>query len=270
MFRKVIFYLVLALILFVTIFPLYWVVTTSLKTLRDAFAMPPVWFFAPTFENYGKVLTNPAFIHGFFNSLLISITASVLAIAVASFAAHGIVQQGPARRASIEGFVLSLRIAPAILFVIPTYYLSMRLGLLNSHALLIAIYAFINIPFAISLLVTFFEEVPRDLREAGLMDGATEMRVFWHIILPVVRGGLVATFILCVLFTWNEFFIALVLSGRDTQTLPVTITSFLTFQGIEWGALTAAATLIMLPMIILGMLVQGTVVRGMAAGSVKG
>lgn len=270
MFRKVVFYLVLTLILFVTLFPLYWVVTTSLKTLRDAFAMPPVWLFSPTLENYSKVLTNPAFIKGFGNSLLISVTASVLAIAVAAFAAYGIVQQAPARRTSIEGFVLSLRIAPAILFVIPTYYLSMRLGLLNSHGLLIAIYAFINIPFAISLLVTFFEEVPNEMREAGLMDGASELRVFWHIVLPVVRGGLVATFILCVLFTWNEFFIALVLSGRNTQTLPVTITSFLTFQGIEWGALTAAAALIMLPMIILGMLVQGTVVRGMAAGSVKG
>jgi ABC-type glycerol-3-phosphate transport system permease component len=270
MLKKIIFYGVLALILFVTLFPLYWVVSTSMKTLRDAFAMPPVWLFSPTLENYGKVLNNPAFIKGFANSMIISITASVLAIAIAAFAAYGIVQQGIERRRSLEGFILSLRIAPAILFVIPTYYLSMRMGFLNSHGLLIAVYAFINIPFAISLLVTFFEEVPKEMREAGLMDGASELRVFWHIVLPVVRGGLVATLILCVLFTWNEFFIALVLSGRDTQTLPVTITSFLTFQGIEWGALTAAATLIMLPMLILGLLVQGTVVRGMAAGSVKG
>jgi len=270
MLKKLAFYFTLAGILFVTLFPLYWVVTTSLKTLRDAFAMPPVWLFSPTLENYGKVLTNPAFVKGFGNSLVISLASSVLAIAVASFAAYGIGMQAPGRRRSIEGFVLSLRIAPAILFVIPTYYLSMRLGLLNSHGLLIAVYAFINIPFAISLLVTFFEDVPREMREAGLMDGASELRVFYHIILPVVRGGLVATFILCVLFTWNEFFIALVLSGRNTQTLPVTITSFLTFQGIEWGTLTAAATLIMLPMVILGMIVQGTVVRGMAAGSVKG
>lgn len=270
MIKKAVFYITLALILFVTLFPLYWVLSTSLKTLRDAFAMPPVWLFGPTLENYVKVLHNPAFLRGFANSLFISLAASVLAIAIASFAAYGIVQQSPARRHSLEGFVLSLRIAPAILFVIPTYYVSMRLGFLNSHGLLIAIYAFINIPFAISLLVTFFEEVPREMREAGLMDGANEFRIFWHIVLPVVRGGMVATLILCVLFTWNEFFIALVLSGRDTQTLPVTITSFLTYQGIEWGALTAAATLIMLPMIILGLIVQGTVVRGMAAGSVKG
>jgi len=120
------------------------------------------------------------------------------------------------------------------------------------------------------MMVTFFEDIPHELRDAARVDGARELRIFWSVILPLARGGLVATLILCVLFTWNEFFIALVLSGRDTQTLPVTITSFLTFQGIEWGPLTAAATLIMLPMVILGLLVQGNVVRGMTLGSVKG
>jgi multiple sugar transport system permease protein len=270
MLRRMPFALVLTLILGVTLFPLYWVVSTSLKTVRDAFAMPPVWLFKPTLENYAKVLDNDSFLRGFANSMIISITASIVAVAVASFVAYGIVQQSKVRQQSIERFVLTLRIAPAILFVIPIYYLSSRLGWLNSHGLLIAVYAFINIPFAISLLLTFFEEVPKELREAGLMDGASELKVFWYIVFPVVRGGMVATLILCMLFTWNEFFIALVLSGRDTQTLPVTITSFLTYQGIEWGALTAAAALIMLPMIVLGMLVQGSVVRGMTFGGVKG
>jgi multiple sugar transport system permease protein len=270
MMRRIPFALTLTLILGVTLFPLYWVISTSLKTVRDAFAMPPVWLFTPTFENYAKVLDNDSFLRGFANSMIVSITASVVAVAVASFVAYGIVQQSKARQQSIERFVLTLRIAPAILFVIPIYYLSSRLGWLNSHGLLIAVYAFINIPFAISLLLTFFEEVPKELREAGLMDGASELKVFWYIVFPVVRGGMVATLILCMLFTWNEFFIALVLSGRDTQTLPVTITSFLTYQGVEWGALTAAAALIMLPMIVLGMLVQGSVVRGMTFGGVKG
>ena len=125
-------------------------------------------------------------------------------------------------------------------------------------------------PFAISLLITFFDDIPKELRDAARVDGAREFSVFWHVYLQAARGGMVATLILCVLFTWNEFFVALVLTGRDTQTLPVSITSFLTFQGIQWGALTAAATLIMLPMIVLGVLVQGQIVRGMTLGSVKG
>lgn len=187
-----------------------------------------------------------------------------------SVAAYGLSQQPAELRRSKEKFILSLRIAPALLFVIPLYYLATRIGAMNQHWLLIAAYAFVNVPFAISLLITFFDDIPKELRDAARVDGAREFSVFWHVYLPAARGGMVATLILCVLFTWNEFFVALVLTGRDTQTLPVSITSFLTFQGIQWGALTAAATLIMLPMIVLGVLVQGQIVRGMTLGSVKG
>ncbi|MDR3473519.1 MAG: carbohydrate ABC transporter permease [Devosia sp.] len=268
--RRIAFWIVLVVIIVITLFPLYWVISTSVKNLRDAFAMPPVWVFLPTFENYDKVLHSSTFIRGFGNSLVVSLVSSGIALALGSAAAYGIVQQDPQTRRSIERFVLTLRIAPAILFVIPAYYLSSRLGLLNSYIVLIAVYSFVNLPFAISLMLTFLEEIPRELREAGMVDGASEFTIFWRIFMPVARGGIVATFILCVLFTWNEFFIALVLSGRDTQTLPVTITSFLTYQGVEWGTLTAAAALIMVPMLVLGMLVQSSVVRGMTLGSVKG
>jgi multiple sugar transport system permease protein len=270
MIRKIGFYSTLLAILAVTLFPLYWVVSTSLKTVRDAFAMPPVWFFQPTFDNYDKVLHTTTFLTGFANSFIISVTASLIAVGIGAFVAYGLVQQDAERRRSIERFVLTLRIAPAILFVIPTYYIATKAGWVNTRSLLIVVYAFVNIPFAISLLITFFEDIPREMRDAARVDGAREMKIFWYVFLPVARGGVVTTLILSVLFTWNEFFIALVLSGRDTQTLPVTLTSFLTYQGIEWGALTAAATLIMLPMIILGMLVQGNVIRGMTLGSVKG
>ncbi len=270
MIRRTGFYLTLLLLLTLTLFPLYWVVSTSFKSLKDAFAMPPVWIFEPTVLNYERVLQSSTFLRGFANSFFVSIAANLIAVGIGCFVAYGLVQQAALHRRSIERFVLTLRIAPPILFVIPTYYLATKAGFMNTHGLLIAVYAFVNIPLAISLLVTFFEEIPRELRDAARVDGAKELKIFWHVFLPVARGGVVATLILCVLFTWNEFFIALVLSGRDTQTLPVTITSFLTYQGVEWGALTAAAALIMLPMIVLGMIVQGSIVRGMTLGSVKG
>ena len=270
MIRRIAFYLGLLVLLLAVLFPIYWVVVTSFKTTRDAFAIPPVWLFEPTIENYRTVLANPTFLRAFANSFAVSISASLLAVAIGAIAAYGIVQQEANKRRGHEKFILSLRIAPALMFVIPVYYLAVKLGALNQHWLLIVVYAFINIPFAISLLVTFFDDVPRELRDAARVDGAREFSIFGRIYLPAARGGVVATLILCVLFTWNEFFVALVLSGRDTQTLPVSITSFLTFQGIQWGALTAAATLIMLPMVVLGMLVQGQIVRGMTLGSVKG
>jgi multiple sugar transport system permease protein len=268
--RSILFYAGLLLLMIAVLFPLYWVVVTSFKTGRDAFAIPPVWFFTPTLENYETVLANRTFLRAFANSFVVSISSSLIAVAIGAVAAYGLVQQEAQRRRSQEKFILSLRIAPAILFVIPVYYLATRIGAMNQHWLLIAVYAFINVPFAIALLVTFFDDIPRELRDAARVDGAREWAVFSRVYLPAAKGGLVATLILCVLFTWNEFFIALVLTGRDTQTLPVSITSFLTFQGIQWGALTAAATLVMLPMIVLGLLVQGQIVRGLTLGSVKG
>jgi multiple sugar transport system permease protein len=268
--RKIVFYAVIVVLVVVVLFPLYWVMATSIKSVRDAFAIPPVWIFEATWENYAKVLNNGVFLRAFVNSIIVSFSASIIAVAIGALAAYGLVQQSPEIKQSNEKFVLGLRIAPPIIFVIPTYFLGSQLKLLNNHWLLIAIYAFINIPFAISMLLTFFEDIPRELRDAAKVDGAREFTIFREVFLPVARGGIIATLIMCVLFTWNEFFIALVLTGRDTQTLPVSITSFLTFQGVQWGPLTAAATLVMLPMLVLGMLVQGQIVRGMSLGSIKG
>lgn len=268
--RRIVFYAALIVLMAVVLFPLYWVVVTSLKTTREAFAIPPVWFFEPTLDNYRSVLANRTFLRAFANSFVISILSSTIAVAIGAVAAYGLAQQEPLYRRSQEKFILSMRIAPALLFVIPVYFLATKLGALNQHWLLVAVYAFINIPFAISLLLTFFNDIPRDLRDAARVDGAKEFAVFRHVFLPAAKGGIVATMILCVLFTWNEFFVALMLSGRATQTLPVSITSFMTFQGVQWGALSAAGSLIMLPMIVLGLLVQGQIVRGLTLGSVKG
>lgn len=268
--RRIVFWIGLAILLVCVLFPLYWVIATSLKTQRDAFSMPPVWLFVPTWENYAKILNNGVFIRAFFNSVLISLSASVISVGIGALVAYGLAAQDETTKRQNEKFILSLRIAPPLIFIIPTYFLAAQLRLLNNHWIVIGVYAFVNIPFAISLLITFFEDIPRELRDAAKVDGAGEFTIFREIFLPVALGGIVATFILCVLFTWNEFFIALVLTGRDTQTLPVSITSFLTFQGVQWGPLTAAATLVMLPMLVLGMLVQGKVVRGMSLGSIKG
>ncbi|MDQ0320276.1 multiple sugar transport system permease protein [Pararhizobium capsulatum DSM 1112] len=268
--RRIAFWIALVILLICVLFPLYWVVATSLKTQRDAFSMPPLWLFVPTWENYEKVFNNGLFVRAFFNSVIISFSASLISVAVGAIVAYGLVAQDEPTKRQNEKFILSLRIAPPLIFIIPTYFLAAQMKLLNNHWVIIGVYAFVNIPFAISLLITFFEDIPRELRDAAKVDGAREFTIFREVFMPVALGGIIATFILCVLFTWNEFFIALVLTGRDTQTLPVSITSFLTFQGVQWGPLTAAATLVMLPMLVLGMLVQGQVVRGMSLGSIKG
>jgi len=267
--RATLFRLGVVLLLVFFLLPFVWLVLTSFKTYLDAFAIPPVLIFKPVLVNYVKILANADFVAAFVNSAVVSLASSAIAVLVGALAAYGLAFGRRRGAFDIELFVLSLRIAPPILFIIPTYYLANRFGVLDTYGLLIGVYTLVNVPFGISLLITYFRDVPPDMREAALVDGCNEWQTFWRIVMPVVRGGLTATMILSVLFTWNEFLIALVLTGKATQTLPVAITAFLTFQGTEWGQLTAAGTLIMLPMLAVGLLAQRNLVRGMTIGSVK-
>ena len=267
--RSVPFYVGVLLIVAFFLAPLIWLVTTALKSPVDAFAYPPVFIFKPVLDNFRNVLDNGDFVRAFLNSTVISLTATALAVALGSLAAYALVFFNLPRHHDVTVFVAGLRIAPVIMFILPLFFLATKIQAKDSYALLISAYVLVNVPLAILLLSTFFRDIPGDIREAALVDGCGEWQVFTRMILPIARGGITAASILCLLFTWNEFLIALVLSGKTTQTLPVAITSFLTFQGTEWGPLTAAGTLVMLPMLLLGLSVQRQLVRGMTMGSVK-
>ncbi|WP_034943148.1 carbohydrate ABC transporter permease [Erwinia oleae] len=268
MIKRIGFYLLLAVILAFFLLPIYWLVTLSLKTYIDAFAMPPKLWFTPILDNYRQVLSNGDFLRAFGNSLFISFVSTLLCLLFGALFAYGLVffieRKGRAKR-----FIMSLRFAPVIMLVLPAYYLITSLGMTDSYLVLIVVYTVANVPFTILMVTTFFEDIPPELREAALVDGASEWRIFRSVMLPLARTGLAASGVLTLFFIWNEFQIVLTLSGDATQTLPVAITSFLTFQGTEWGPLTAAGTLVMLPMLILGLLVQKHLVRGLTMGGVK-
>lgn len=127
-------------------------------------------------------------------------------------------------------FILSSRVAPPILMLLPIYFISVQIGVTDSYALLIFMYMLMNLPFAVLMLVTYFEDIPSEIREAAFVDGCSETRTFFKVILPLARGGLAATFILSMVLAWNEFLIGLVMTGKATQTLPVLVTSFMTFK----------------------------------------
>ncbi|WP_413721300.1 carbohydrate ABC transporter permease [Sodalis sp. RH24] len=262
------FYALLVLILAFFLLPIFWLVSMSFKTYIDAFAMPPRLFFTPILDNYATVLGNSDFIRAFFNSVVISLAATLLCLLLGALFSYGLVFF-VIKKARAKQFIMSLRFAPVIMLVLPAYYLVTSLGLTDSYLVLIAVYTLANVPFTILMITTFFEDIPPELREAALVDGASEWQVFARIILPLARTGLAASGVLTLFFIWNEFQIVLTLSGESTQTLPVAITSFLTFQGTEWGPLTAAGTLVMLPMLVLGLLVQKHLVRGLTMGGVK-
>ncbi len=267
--KSIAFYLGIFGLLAFFLAPPIWLISTSIKLPRDAFALPPKLIFTPTLENYQALLGNSQFLKALLNSVIIAGTSTVIAVSMAALAAYALVFFGLKRKKGIITFFLSLRVAPAIIFALPIFYLTVNIGIRDNHFIMIAVYSVMNLPIAILLLLTFFEDVPGEIREAALIDGCSEWMCFRKVMAPLVSGGLTATMILVLLFSWNEFLLALVLTGQKTQTLPVAITNFLTFQGTDWGAMSAAGTIIMTPMLILGIAVQRYLVRGMTLGGIK-
>ncbi len=267
--RSALFYAGVGCILVFFMVPLVWLVSTSFKNSRDAFALPPKWLFEPTLDNYRNVFDRSDFFAAFGNSVFISLVSTLLCLCLAAVTSYALAYFQFPRKSKIMTFILSSRVAPPILMLLPVYFISVQIGVTDSYALLIFMYMLMNLPFAVLMLVTYFEDIPSEIREAAFVDGCSESRTFFKVILPLARGGLAATFILSMVLAWNEFLIGLVMTGKETQTLPVLVTSFMTFQGTEWGPLSAAGTFIMVPMLIFGIFVQKHLVKGMTMGAVK-
>ncbi len=268
--RAVLFWLLVALVLMFFLSPLVWLVSTSFKNYIDAFAMPPKLFFTPTLENYAKVLGKADFFHYMLNSVICSLVPMAIAIAVGVPCAYAIAMFGNKKSKNTSFFFLSARIAPPLMSLLPLYIIFSRIGLLGGKFPIIVMYTLICIPIVVWLMPVYFRDVPPELREAAIIDGCGELDIFLRVVFPLVKGSIAATAIYCVIITWNEFLIALVMSSKASQTLPVTVTSFMTFQGTEWGPLSAAGTVIMVPMIVFGFFIQKYFARGIVSGAVKG
>ena len=267
---RVLFWLILLFVLTFFLFPLYWLMLTSLKTFRDAFALPPKIFFIPTFENYIDVFTGKQLYLYIFNSTFVVVGSMMLSLILGLPGAYALAQFEFRGRRQIGLFVLGVRVAPPILSLFPLYIIFSRIGLIGSRTALIVMYMVFNLPLAIWLMIAFFREIPGEIREAALIDGCREFQIFRLIVIPLVKSGLAATSILCVIQAWNEYIVALVLTKQSTQTLPVVITSFMTYSGIEWGPISAAGVIVTIPMFVFGLLAQKNLVKGLTLGAVKG
>jgi multiple sugar transport system permease protein len=267
---KVLFGIVLGLILLFFLAPLLWLVSTSFKNFRDAFALPPKIFFIPTLENYQAVFNNGDFGLYIFNSIIIAFGSTLICMILGVPGAYALACFEFPRKNDASFFILSTRIAPPIMSIMPLYIIFNHLHLVGSRVPLMIMYILMNLPLVIWIMPVYFRDIPVELKEAAKIDGCSEFQAFMKVMIPVARGGIAATGILCIIQAWNEFLFALILSGRNSQTLPVAVTSFMTFQGTEWGPLSAAGTIIMIPMIIFGIMIQKNFVKGMTMGAVKG
>jgi len=260
------------LILLVMLFPIYWMVSTALKPGKQILSLTPVWIPTQlTFDNFQSAIHVPFFWNDVVNSLVIVSTTVVISIVLAFLAAAAVARFGFRGRAAFVVMVIAVQMVPLNALVIPIYLLLDRVGQVDSLVGVIAYYMAVVLPFMIWTLRGFVTNVPVDLEEAAMIDGATRVGAFMRIVFPLVAPGLVATAIFGFIQAWNEYIIAYVLlSTSSKQTLTIWLASFTTQRGTDWGGLMAGATLTALPVVVLFLIVQRYVQGSLTAGAVKG
>ena len=262
---------VFAIVVF-CLFPFYWLVNTSLKTggdLSSASLLPP----NPTLKNYESVFNDSNFTSALRNSAIVSLVTTILSLIVGSFCAYALARLKIKGKFLILAVILSITTFPQITIAAPIFKLWRDIGLFNTLIGLIIPYLTFSLPLAIYILVSFFREIPRDLEEAALVDGATNFEAFRKVVVPLAAPGLATAGILTFIATWNEFLLAITLtSNSDARTVPAAIAFFTGSTQFEQplGTISAASVVISVPLIIAVLLFQKRIVAGLTAGAVKG
>ncbi|HAL61517.1 MAG TPA: carbohydrate ABC transporter permease [Chloroflexi bacterium] len=270
--------IIFALLIFF-LFPIYWMIATSFKAPGDILTRPPRWTFQPTLENYFYAFEQANF--GLFikNTLIVAVVSTAIVIVIGSLAAYSFARYDVGA-GHLMFFILSTRMFPAIAVVIPYFVIfrdlgntvigqALSLGLDRLGALVVC-YTMFNLPFGIWLMHSFFQDIPVELEDSARLDGYSRLQVLLRVVLPLVAPGLAVTAIFCLIFAWNEFLFAFMLTRAVARTITVGVASFWTQRGILWGPLSAAATVCVVPMLIFALLLQRYIVRGLTFGAVRG
>lgn len=264
--RKTAFYIFLTLTWFPFFFIFAWMLAGAFKNQIQNTAVPPLLFFTPTFENFETVFSRNPMLQFLLNSTVIGVGATLLALILGLPAAYAIARYKQKRLATA---ILVARIMPGISYLVPWFIMFSQLKLIGSYFTLVMAHLIITLPMTIWLMIGFFEDIPRELDDAALIDGCNPFQAFIQIALPLTLPGVSASAILSFIYSWNNFMFSLVLSNQDTRPLPVAVFSFISYTQVDWGGLNAAATIITLPVLIMILFVQKQMVRGLTLGSVK-
>jgi len=251
-----------------SILPILVMLSTSLKTQRQIFNSDSSFFIVPTFENYRNVLEG-RFLGYLTNSVLVSIVSTLVTLVLGTMCAYAMSRFSFAARSPIAVGTLLLRTIPPAVLAIPLYFILTPLRLEGLTGLTIS-YVALNLPFTIWLLYGFIEQIPTELEEAATIDGCGPYRLFFTLILPLLKPGLAAAAIFTFRIAWNELVLASILTNRASRTLPFGVYLFITDVGIDWGQLMAAGTLVALPPLIFTFVAARQIIMGLTAGAVKG
>jgi multiple sugar transport system permease protein len=252
--------------------PIYLIVASSLKEPRDLFELAPKLFWRPALTSYATLWTQwPEFFRALGNSAVISLVAAGLTVALAAPAGWAYSRYRSRSLTLTALLLLAARMFPPIVITIPLYPVVQRLGLADHAVTLVILYTAFYVSLATWLVKSFVDEVPVEIEEAARVDGCNTRQVLLRITLPLAAPGLVATFVLALVFGWNEYLFAFLFTATRTKTAPVVLSEMLgSATGVEWGPLFAATTLQLIPMLIVVWVVQRALLRGMTAGAVKG
>ncbi len=253
-------------------FPIFLVVMSSFKDVREIFAVPPTFIFTPTLDSYRRLgQLWPAFYPNMLNSLIITTGATLLTVVVTSMAGYVYARYSSRFLTGSAFFMIFVRMFPPIIITLPLFPVVNLLGFSDTHILLIVLYATFFVSLGTWIMRAFIEQIPRELEEAAFVDGANLLQTLTRVILPLAAQGIVASSIFVLVFSWNEFIFALIFTTRAAKTAPLIISEMLsTADGVEWGILFAAATIQLAPVLIFVIAVQRYVVAGLQAGAVKG
>jgi len=285
----------------ITILPLIWIVTTGFKTPADAIAYPPKVFFEPSLEGYVNLFTTrtrqtPEFLAAhppqtwaeelvrqydmvivgpsrygerFLNSVIIGFGSTFLSVFLGTLAAYAFSRFKVPLKDDLMFFILSTRMMPPIAVAIPIFLMYRALGLSDTHLGMILLYTAVNISLAVWLLKGFIDEIPREYEEAALIDGYTRLQAFTKVVLPQAATGIASTAIFCLIFAWNEYAFAVLLTSGNAQTAPPVIPTIIGVGGQDWPAVAAGATIFLLPVMVFTILLRKHLLRGITFGAVR-
>lgn len=266
--KRTLFYLLVLIIVLPIMFPLYFVVISSLKDMAQIYRVPPVLFgFTPILDHYKYIFEYQNFGHNFYNSSIIAIVSTLVAMVLGVPAAYSISRY---KMQNVSTAILIARLLPSISFLLPYYYIFSKMKLIDSYFVMVISHMVLSLPLIVWIMTGFIAEIPYDLEEAAIVDGCTKQSCFSKIILPISGPGLVTCATLSFLGSWNNFQFALILGGDKVRTLPVSLQYFVSGSEIRWGRMLAATVVVIIPTIILTMILQKYIVKGLTAGAVKG
>ncbi|HEY8477861.1 MAG TPA: carbohydrate ABC transporter permease [Chloroflexota bacterium] len=267
--RSVGLYLVVLAILVVWVFPVVWALLTSFKERRDIFTLPPTVLFDPTLANYIMALTTRPVLAHLRDSLVIATAATLITLLVAVPGGYAYARLTFRFKRALAFLLLFMQMIPLLGLILPFFLLLTWLRWTDTYQGLVLVNLSVMIPTATWLMITYFQDLPREVEEAAAVDGATRWQTLTRVMIPQAAGGIAVAAILAFIWAWNEFVFAVVLSGSRVRPITVGMYGFLQFDEALWGPLMATGVMAMLPVVVVALLAQRHLIRGLTLGAVK-